>query len=101
MNGKSVGPTSPLTACVDMTTIVLFRNKVGLPPDFNVFGNSIRSPITNLLSKLNNVGVCGTELQWFTDYLSIRKKCVGASRYLHDKRPIDFGVLQGPILRHL
>ena len=51
-----------------------------------------------LLIKLHNIGVRGTELLWFQDYLCNRKQYVsinGANSYL---RKILFGVPQGSIL---
>ena len=51
-----------------------------------------------LLTKLHNIGVRGTELLWFQDYLCNRKQFVsinGSNSYLSK---ILFGVPQGSIL---
>ena len=51
-----------------------------------------------LLSKLSRYGVNDMELQWFTDYLFLRKQIVQFNGVLSDPNPINTGVPQGSIL---
>lgn len=51
-----------------------------------------------LLHKLERIGVRGTELKLFTDYLSDRKQCVKIGNCVSGELPITHGVPQGSIL---
>ena len=51
-----------------------------------------------LLSKLEYMGITGTELQWFKSYLSNRRIRTSVNNELSDKRLITKGVPQGSIL---
>ena len=54
-----------------------------------------------LLSKLFRYGVYDIELQWFTDYLFLRKQIVQFNGVLSDPNPINTGVPQESILGSL
>ena len=51
-----------------------------------------------LMSKLSSVGVSTSVLEWFTSYLSNRKKRTSCENELSEAQPVTFGVLQGSIL---
>ena len=51
-----------------------------------------------LLSKLEDMGITGTELQWFKSYLSNRRIRTSVNNELSDERLITKGVPQGSIL---
>ena len=51
-----------------------------------------------LLCKLTRYGVYDMELQWFTDYLFLRKQIVQFNGVLSEPNPINTGVPQGSIL---
>ena len=54
-----------------------------------------------LLSKLSRYGVYDMELQWFTDYLFLRKQIVPFNGVLSKPNSINTGVPQGSILGSL
>ena len=56
---------------------------------------------SDLLVKLPLYGVQGKELDWFTDYLYLRKQIVQFKGTLSESRPVFAGVPQGSILRPL
>ena len=51
-----------------------------------------------LLNKLSFYGIQDTELQWFTDYLFLRKQKVQYNGVLSEPSPVFTGVPQGSIL---
>jgi hypothetical protein len=51
-----------------------------------------------LLSKLEALGINGTELNWFTNYLSDRRQSVHYQNALSDSSVITSGVPKGSIL---
>ena len=51
-----------------------------------------------LLNKLSLYGIQDTELQWFTDYLFLRKQMVQYNGVLSEPSPVFTGVPQGSIL---
>ena len=51
-----------------------------------------------LLSKLEDIGVHGTELAWFQSYLYDRMQCVNIGKVRSSLRSISSGVPQGSIL---
>ncbi len=54
---------------------------------------------TNLLKKLNLLGVQGCSYNWFQSYLSNRKQFVSLmSKYKSSSSPIEYGVIQGSTL---
>ena len=51
-----------------------------------------------LLAKLNQIGITGTLLSWFTDYLENRTQCVMISGHMSNTTSLKSGVPQGSIL---
>ena len=51
-----------------------------------------------LITKLENYGVTGTNLQWFKSYLENRKRCIAYKTFLTSYINISCGVPQGSIL---
>ncbi len=51
-----------------------------------------------LLSKMEHMGVRGTELAWFASYLADRQQCMKIGDVVSDGRGIECGVPQGSIL---
>ena len=52
----------------------------------------------NLIQKLSDIGVAGTELTWFNDYMTHRIQIVKLNGITSESCPIKFGVPQGSIL---
>jgi hypothetical protein len=59
---------------------------------FDVCSHSI------LLAKLSRMGIVGTALDWFTNYLSGRSQKVDINGSLSDPLALDISVIQGSIL---
>lgn len=51
-----------------------------------------------LLNKLENIGIRGTPLSLFRDYLFKRQQCVKINQYTSEDIEIDYGVPQGSVL---
>lgn len=51
-----------------------------------------------LIQKLNNIGIRGTQLKLFQDYLTDRIQCVKIENTISDELPIQYGVPQGSVL---
>ena len=54
--------------------------------------------VPHLIQKLNNMGIRGTQLSLFSDYLNNRSQCVKVGDYFSDYLPIRYGVPQGSIM---
>ena len=53
---------------------------------------------TLLLQRLNNLGVWGKEMTWFSSYLSDRKQCVKCGGIFSEWNTINGGIPQGSTL---
>ena len=60
---------------------------------------------SQLLTKLWNVGICGSLWRWFGSYLTDRRQCVRIFITLSDALPVLLGAPQGsilgPVISHL
>ena len=95
---KSHSTVHPLTLFVNQISNALNKktHAIAIFCDIKKAFDTVQHPI--LLKKLYNMGIRGTELLWFQDYLCNRKQYVsvnGVNSYL---RNILFGVPQGSIL---
>lgn len=72
------------------------RKCIGIFLDLTKAFDSVSVPI--LISKLEEVGVRGTMLNIFRDYLTDRKQCVKIGDYISDEQCLQYGVPQGSIL---
>ena len=50
------------------------------------------------LFKLSKIGVSDVDLNWFKDYLTMRKQSVYLNVTLSEPLPVEYGVPQGSIL---
>ena len=95
---KSHSTVHPLTLFVNQISNALNKKNhaIAIFCDIKKAFDTVQHPI--LLKKLYNMGIRGTELLWFQDYLCNRKQYVsvnGVNSYLSN---ILFGVPQGSIL---
>jgi hypothetical protein len=58
----------------------------------------VRSSHSILLAKLERMGIQGTALEWFKNYLSGRSQKVDINGSLSDSLNLDISVIQGSIL---
>jgi len=92
---------STTTALIDVNDYLLSNIDNGyitgaLFLDFKRAFDSVNHSI--LLNKLEKYGICGSELAWFTNYLSDRNQCVFYKVKLSSFRKVKMGIPQGSIL---
>ena len=81
-------PVEPLYFSDEKSTTVF----IDLQKTFDTINHSI------LLKKMEHYGVRGIALDWFTSYLSDRKKYASVNGYTSDYLNISCGVPQGSVL---
>lgn len=72
------------------------RSCVGVFLDLAKAFDTVSVPI--LLRKLEDCGIRGTALSWFSSYLSERSQCLRIGHLVSGVQPVSFGVPQGSIL---
>lgn len=83
--------TSMITDYVDQG-----ESCVGVFLDLQKAFDTVSIPI--LLRRLENLGIRGTVLSWFEDYLTNRQQCVRLGSYLSESAKCTYGVPQGSTL---
>ena len=73
-----------------------FQNIVVVFLDFKQAFETINQEI--LFQILKSYGICGSAMQWLTDYLTDRKEKVKLSDIIYTVRNINYGIPQGSIL---
>jgi hypothetical protein len=69
---------------------------IGTFLDLSKAFDTVSVPI--LISKMEHIGIRGTALDVFRDYLYGREQCVKLVNYTSDYRPLSYGVPQGSVL---
>lgn len=94
--GKSTEDAVSLLTSIIASQLDKKQCSVGIFLDLAKAFDTVSAPI--LLKKLENMGIRGIALDWFSSYLCERRQCVRVGTVLSDSLTIPFGVPQGSIL---
>ena len=85
-----------LNFCKNLETGAVSKHQLAIFVDIRKAFDTVNHDI--LLAKMKNLGIRGTEWEWFKDYLSNRKQSVTIGEIISEMMMITAGVPQGSVL---